>query len=98
MEPQLVEHNVLKNLLKNSFNEIDIPFTTVVGKYSSNLIKDNWFYFLIIILIIVLIVFRFTQKDKFKEIKEENIIDSSPKKTYEKYLNTSDYYSNTPRI
>jgi len=68
MQPELVEQDVLKNLLKKSFNEPDIPFTTVIGKYSTTLIKDNWFYFLIIILIIVLIIFIISKNENFKQI------------------------------
>ena len=110
MEPQLVEYNVLKNLLKNSFNETDIPFTTVIGKYSVNLIKDNWFFFLIIILIIIIIIFSLIKKNenfmsKENELeyidKPSNIIESynnKYKKNKEKYINTNEYYTNTPRL
>ena len=103
MEPQLVEQAVLKKLLRNSFNESDSPFDTIITKYSTSLIKDNWFYILIALLIIILIVSKLNKNKIMKEDMEDIVpkvdkIKNNNSKYKEKYNKVSDYYTNTPRI
>ena len=97
-EPRLIEYDTLKKLLHESYNEGETPFTQIVGKYSSNIVKDNWFYFLIIVFILIIVYLRMT-KDKEQPIKFNiNPPPFIPKQKDTKYKNVSEYYTNYPRI
>jgi hypothetical protein len=98
-EPRLIEYDTLKKLLNESYNEGDTPFTQLVGKYSKNIIKDNWFYLLIIIFILIIVYLRITAKKKDEQVQIKPITTQpmqKPKDT--KYKNVSEYYTNYPRI
>jgi hypothetical protein len=113
MKPILIEHNILKKLLKDSYNDVDGYNKTSVQKYSMSIVKENWFYIMIIILVFILIIHIYTKRRKSKKEAIDNVDDdiyiNDIKTMNNRYVKTKDndtysndyinnYYTNIPRI
>ena len=107
--PNLVDTELLKKLLNDSYNESGNPFVQIVSKYYKNIIVDNIIIILLIVLILY-IVYHIIKNNKKKQnttnIKiQENYSNKKDKKKYlnNKISNTkdnyiSDYYTKIPRV
>lgn len=104
MKPDLIEHNVLKKLLKNSYYETDSIYEMnkfeVKSNYTLDLLKNNWYYVIIIIFIIIILfqyrIYLCNKKKQDEEIDLELEIESikSKKKIYKKYDSSNNDYVN----
>lgn len=107
IQPQLVDQEILKKLLRNSYNESSNPFVQMVNKYSKIIIDDYIFYGMILFIIVILAyeIFKgIKNKKKMDEINmnekkksDKKKINSMKKKDKEPYTNTTnnnDYISN----
>ena len=95
IQPNLVEYNTLKKLLRHSYNEGATPFSQIVSKYSTD-IKDNWFNIVVIIFIIIMIVLIVNKKKP--TIIEEPDIDNEELPKQKKYNNINEYYTKNFRL
>ena len=103
IQPNLVEYNTLKKLLKHSYNEGSSPFTQIISKYSF-IIKENWFNIIVILFIIIMILLFITKKkstqlpseyieqDPDIEFRKQNI------KKQKKYNRINEYYTQNFRL
>lgn len=98
MTSYIIEHTLLKQLLKQSYNEGQSPFTQIIGKYTNMIISDKLFYIFIIIFILLLILFFIINKKQPKQ--HEQMVTTSIKKKKQKkvrYNTINEYYSDTTR-
>jgi len=114
IQPQLVDQEILKKLLRNSYNESSNPFVQMVNKYSKIIIDDYLFYGMILFIIVILTyeIFKgIKNKKKMDEINmnekkksDKKKINSMKKKEKEPYTNinnnnnNNDYYANNDYI
>ena len=71
LEPQLVDQNILKKILRNSYNESSNPFIELVNKYSKNILSDNCF--IILVLFLILFIAYHVYKKRMRMIKQYEI-------------------------
>jgi hypothetical protein len=96
LEPKLIEYDTLKKLLNESYNEGSTPFTQIIGKYTTYIVKDNWFYLIVIIFILIVVYFNMTKADEI--VPKEIVYPIKSEKKDNKLRNISEYYTNSPRI
>ena len=87
--PNLVDTELLKKLLNDSYNESDNPFIQIVNKYYKTIFVDNIIIILIIVLILY-IVYHIIKNNK----KKQNTTNIKIKENYSNKNYSNKNYSN----
>lgn len=96
MKPNLIEHNALKRILTDHYNEINENNNTIT-KYFKKCMTHNWPFIIITCFIIILILQYYYNNNNKKINNIELDIEKPIKKHKKRYNNINEYYTNTPR-
>jgi hypothetical protein len=102
MEPQLIDKKVLKKLLHKGYHQTDTKyFYDKTLKHVYDVLKNNWYIFLLIIFIVIVFINLYLHNKKKKEEREslQNIV-YVKEESYEEptFGYEGEYYKMLPRV
>ncbi len=103
MEPQLIDKKILKKLLHKGYNQTDRKYLyDRTFKYIYNVLKNNWYIFLLIFFIVIVFINLYLHNKKKKEEREnlQNIVQINEEEKYEEpsFGYEGEYFKMLPRV